>query len=403
MFHDTIRHQARHERYDALLTNKKIDGLKPQAKPYKTTDANGLFIVVLPTGTKSWRYLYKLDGKHKTKTFGTYPQISLADARQMLNDFKQELAQGISKVSVTFDAIKREWLIFKKATLKNIKHKQQIEYRLNEFVSPHIGKRPINSLKRADFVSIVQKVQQGGIIETAHRVGIHIRQVMDYAVDMGLIESHSANGLSRVLQTPKTKHMNCIAVSDAGKLLKAIDDYDEPTTRLGLLFASVTFVRTNELRFMKWNEIVDEKFWVIPAERMKMKKPHVVPLSDYALEILKQLEVHTGEYDYVFNSPTRPKHPISENTLLFALYRLGYRGIMTVHGFRALASTVLNEQSPFSHDVIERQLAHKETDQVRAAYNRAEYLDERIKLMDWWANWLQTSLKSSDTSEDGQH
>jgi len=218
----------------------------------------------------------------------------------------------------------------------------------------------------------VQRIQERGTIESAHRVGAHLRQIMDYAVDLGKIESHSASGLSRVLKTPKVKHMNCIAVEEAGELFKAINNYPEPMVRLGLILAALLFVRTNELRFMRWNEIVDQNIWVIPESRMKMKKPHVVPLSVYALKILDELEVHTGEYDLVFQSPKRQNHPISENTLLFALYRLGYRGQMTVHGFRALASTVLNEQSPFSHDVIERQLAHKETDLVRAAYNRAE-------------------------------
>jgi integrase len=377
-----------------VLTNKKIDGAKPTAKPYKLADAHGLYIHVLPSGTKSWRFNYKHNGKNKTHTFGTYPNLGLADARKSLNDFKRDLEQGIDEVSMSFDTLKRDWLIHRKQTLKNAKHKQQIEYRLDTFVSPHIGKRAIDTLKRADFVKIVQAIQAGGIVETAHRVATHIRQVMDYAVDLGLIESHSATGLSRVLQTPKVKHMGCIPVEDAGKLFKAINSYDEPVTRLGLILAAITFVRTNELRFMQWNEIQDDKFWVIPDSRMKMKKPHVVPLSDYALEILKELEIYTGDYEYVFQSPTRPKHPISENTLLFALYRLGYRGKMTVHGFRALASTVLNEQSPFSHDVIERQLAHKETDQVRAAYNRAEYLDERIKLMEWWADWVFSALNS---------
>jgi integrase len=380
-----------------LLTNKKIDGAKPKAKPYKLADAHGLYIHILPSGTKSWRFNYKHEGKNKTHTFGSYPNVGLADARQMLNDFKRDLEQGIDEVSMSFDTLKRDWLIHRKQTLKNAKHKQQIEYRLDTFVSPHIGKRAIDTLKRADFVKIVQAIQSVGIIETAHRVATHIRQVMDYAVDLGLIESHSANGLSRVLQTPKVKHMGCIPVEDAGTLFKAIDSYDEPVTRLGLILAAITFVRTNEIRFMRWDEIQDDKFWVIPESRMKMKKPHVVPLSDYALKVLKELEIYTGDYEYVFQSPTRPKHPISENTLLFALYRLGYRGKMTVHGFRALASTVLNEQSPFSHDVIERQLAHKETDQVRAAYNRAEYLDERIKLMAWWSDWVMNALSSPET------
>jgi len=378
------------------LTNKKIDGAKPKAKPYKLSDAHGLYIEVLPSGSKSWRYLYKLLGKHKTKTYGKYPDIGLADARVLHNQFKIELTQGI-KESPSFDSVKDDFLVHHLKTLKNAKHKQQVQYRLDEFVSPLLGKMPINTIKRTDLVNVVKSVQAKGVTETAHRVGTHIRQLFDYALDIGLIESHAANGLSRVLDTPKTKHMNCITVNDAGKLFKAITSYDEPVTRIGLKLAALTFVRTNELRFMRWSEIQDKTFWVIPAERMKMKKPHVVPLSDEAMKLLKEIEVYTGDYEFVFNSPKRPKHPVSENTLLFALYRLGYRGLMTVHGFRALASTVLNEQSPFSHDVIERQLAHKETDLVRAAYNRAEYLDERIKLMAWWSNWVASAELSCET------
>lgn len=383
------------------LTNKKIDGAKPKLKPYKLSDAHGLYIEVLPSGSKSWRYLYKLSGKHKTKTYGKYPDIGLADARQMHNDFKKELAIGI-KESKTFDDVKAEFIPFHLKTLKNAKHKQQVQYRLDEFVSPIIGHMPIDKIKRADLVNVVKLVQAKGITETAHRVGTHIRQLFDYALDVGIIEAHSANGLSRVLDTPKAKHMNCIPITDAGKLFKAISGYDEPITRIGLQIAAHTFVRTSELRFMKWDEIQDGKFWVIPESRMKMKKPHVVPLTDTVLKLLEQIEVYTGDYDYVLASPKRPNHPVSENTLLFALYRLGYRGLMTVHGFRALASTVLNEQSPFHHDVIERQLAHKETDLVRAAYNRAEYLDERIKLMAWWSNWAINAELSCETSEDDQ-
>jgi integrase len=374
------------------LTNKKIDGAKPKDKPYKLSDSQGLYIEVLPSGSKSWRYLYKVSGKHKTKTYGKYPNIGLADARQLHNDFKKELALGI-KETKTFDDVKAEFIPFHLKTLKNAKHKQQVQYRLDEFVSPIIGNMPIDKIKRSDLVEVVKKVQAKGITETAHRVGTHIRQLFDYALDVGIIEAHSANGLSRVLDAPKSKHMNCIPVKDAGTLFKAINDYDEPITRIGLQLAAHTFVRTSELRFMQWIEIQDKRFWVIPESRMKMKKPHVVPLSDTVLKLLKELEVYTGDYNYVLTSPKRAKHPVSENTLLFSLYRLGYRGLMTVHGFRALASTVLNEQSPFHHDVIERQLAHKETDLVRAAYNRAEYLDERIKLMDWWSDWINKQIQ----------
>lgn len=382
-----------------MLNTKQIDGLKAKDQQYKINDTESLYLIVTPRGVKSWRTNYKdkVTGKYKTHTFGRYPDIGLAKARLLNSEFKDQLAHGSVSKSLLFDEVKQEWYLHHLPKLKNIKHKQQVMYRLDEYVSPHIGKMPIDTIKRTDLVKVVQSVQALNIVETAHRVGTHIRQLFDYALDSGIIETHAANGLSRILQTPKTKHMNCIPIEDAGTLFKAINGYDEPITRHGLLLSALTFVRSNELRYMEWSEIKDKSFWVIPLDRMKMKKPHVVPLSEYALTVLKELEVYTGDYKYVFHSPKRPNHPISENTLLFALYRLGYRGIMTIHGFRALASTVLNEQSPFSHDVIERQLAHKETDLVRAAYNRAEYLDERIKLMDWWANWVLNALNSPET------
>lgn len=385
-----------------MLNTKQIDGLKAKDLQYKVNDTESLYLIVTPRGVKSWRTNYKdkATGKYKTHTFGRYPEIGLAKARLLNSEFKDKLAGGMVGKSSTFDEVKADWYKHHLPKLKNIKHKQQVQYRLDNYVSPIIGSMPIDAIKRVDLVKVVQSVQALHIIETAHRVGTHIRQVFDYAMDIGKVEIHAANGLSRVLQTPKTKHMNCIAIEDASKLFNAINTYDEPITRHGLLLSALTFVRSNELRYMEWSEIKDKRFWVIPAERMKMKIPHVVPLSDYALSVLQEIEVFTGDYKYVFQSPKRPNHPVSENTLLFALYRLGYRGIMTIHGFRALASTVLNEQSPFSHDVIERQLAHKETDLVRAAYNRAEYLDDRIKLMDWWSNWVNASLKSYETKQD---
>lgn len=371
-----------------MLNTKQIDAAKAKDVQYKLYDAQSLYLVVTPRSVKSWRTNYKVDGKGKTHTFGRYPEIGLAKARLLNSEFKDLLASGLAKTSPTFDEVKLDWYKHKLPSLKNIKHKQQIIYRLDTFVSPEIGKLPIDAIKRAKLVEVVHGVQSLGIIETAHRVGTHIRQIFDYAVDIGKIESHAANGLSRVLQTPKIKHMPCVPIDEAGELFKAIDTYDEPITRLGLMLLALTFVRTSELRHMEWSEIKDGEFWVIPAARMKMKKPHVVPLSKFTLGILEALKVYTGDFKYVLQSPKRPNHPISENTLLFALYRLGYRGRMTGHGFRALASTVLNEQSGFSFDVIERQLAHKETDAVRAAYNRAEYLDERIKLMNWWSHWI---------------
>ena len=216
-----------------------------------------------------------------------------------------------------------------------------------------------------------------------------IAAVFEYAQDVGALEVHPAGNLVRVLQSRKVKKpMASIDPAEAPALLAAIKGYDEPITRLGLQLLALTFVRVGELRGMRWTEVIEDgAVWVVPAARMKLRLPHVVPLSAQARAVLAQLELITGSAEHVFEPPIRPGHPISENTFLFALYRLGYRGRMTAHGFRALASTVLNEQSGFARDVIERQLAHKETDAVRAAYNRAEYLPQRREMMEWWGAW----------------
>lgn len=372
------------------LTVRAVDTAKPKDKGYKLTDSAGLYLYVTPAGGKSWRANYLRDGKQATRTYGRWPELSLADARKAHMAARDPVARTTTKTVPTFEAMAREWLKLKLPTLSNGKHQIQVENTLERFAIPAIGKRPIDTIKRAELVAVVQAVQVGGKVETAHRVAGRIAAVFDYAQDAGHIESHPAAGLVRVLQSRKVKKpMASIPITEAPALFRAIADYDEPVTRLGLLLLAHVFVRVGELRFMRWSELVEDGgVWVVPGERMKLRIPHVVPLAPQARSILVELHLINGDREFVLESPLKRGHPISENTFLFALYRLGYRGRMTAHGFRSLASTVLNEQSGFSRDVIERQLAHKETDAVRAAYNRAEYLPQRRDLMLWWADWL---------------
>lgn len=376
------------------LTVRAIEAAKPRDKGYKLADGAGLYLYITPAGGKSWRANYMRGGKQATRTYGRWPDLSLADARKAHAAARDVGESAAEKTAPTFEAVARDWLKLKLPTLSNGKHQIQVENTLERFAFPVFGKTPIDALRRADLVAAVQAVQVDGRIETAHRVAGRITAVFDYAQDVGLLELHPAAGLVRVLQSRKVKKpMASIPPVEAGALLRAIADYDEPVTRLGLQLLAHTFVRVGELRGMRWDELrEDGAVWVIPADRMKLRLPHVVPLSAQARQVLASLQVLNGDRDFVLNSPLRPGHPISENTFLFALYRIGYRGRMTAHGFRALASTVLNEQSGFAHDVIERQLAHKETDAVRAAYNRAEYLPQRRELMQWWANWLAAQV-----------
>lgn len=374
------------------LTVRAVETAKPRDKGYKLADGAGLYLFVTPAGAKSWRANYQREGKQATRTYGRWPDLSLADARRAHAAARDLVESGPAvKVAPTFEAITRDWLKIKLPTLSNGKHQIQVENTLERFVLPKIGKRPIDTVTRKELVALVQEVQATGIVETAHRVAGRITAVFDFAQDSGLVESHPASSLVRVLQSRKTKKpMASIPPGEAPALLAALKDYDEPVTRLGLQLLAHTFVRVGELRGMRWSEFKEDgAIWVVPGDRMKLRLPHVVPMSAQARAIIAQLQVLTGDRELVLDSPAKPGKQLSENTFLFALYRLGYRGKMTAHGFRALASTVLNEQSGFPAEVIERQLAHRETDAVKAAYNRAEYLPQRRELMAWWGNWVE--------------
>jgi integrase len=364
-----------------VLSVRQIEAAKPKEKGYKLADAHGLYLYITPAGGKSWRANYAQQGKQKTRTYGMYPAVSLALARA--------LHQAPRSDEHSFEAVAQEWLKIKLPTLSNGKHQAQVQATLERFAFPAIGSVPVAQLKRADLVKVVKAVAGRGTHETAHRLAGRIGMVLNYAQDCGYLESHPGAGLTRVLEAVKTVPMACVPVNEAHDLLKAIAGYGEPVTRLALLTLAHTFVRDNELRGMTAGEIKrDEMLWVIPAERMKKRRPHVVPLTTQSLALIdKALSYSTSSF--VFESIMRPGKPIGENTLLFALYRLGYRGRMTAHGFRSLASTVLNEQTKFSPDAIERQLSHEPKDETRAAYNRAAYLDERRQIMAWWSDWLQ--------------
>ena len=365
------------------LTIKTIEAAKPKDKPYKLSDGASLYLNISTTGVKSWRCNYSKSGKQKTKTFGTYPEISLADARKANILFKDG-ASG--KSSITFESVFNDWVKIKLPNLSNSKHQIQVVNTMTDHVLPFIGKLPIDSIPRKLLVEVVKK--RIDTPETAKRIAGRIGEVFTYAMNSGLIESHGAAQLAAILPKPKVKHHPCIDPLETGLLLKNIYHYNEPVTKLGLLLIAHTFVRFNELQGMKWDELIlDDHVWLIPGERMKMDVPHVVPLTKQAIAIIEELRQHS-QSEFVMESPLRRGHCISENTLLFALYSLGYRGKMTVHGFRALASTVLNETFPDSADAIERQLAHSETDAVRGSYNRAQYLPRRRDLMAWWSDWL---------------
>lgn len=379
------------------LTTLAVKAAKPRERAYKLADRDGLYLFVSPAGGKSWRANFTEAGKQKTRTYGRFPELDLAAAREAHRKVRggQPAPADARRrpPAPTFGAVAHEWLLTHLPGLSNPKHRGQVQGTLETYAYPTLKDRPIADITRAELVAVVKAV--GDKVETAHRVAGRVTAVFDYAQDAGIIERHPASHLTRVLPAKTVKNpMASVAPAEAGELLRAIDTYPDLVTRLGLHLVAHTFVRVSEALGMRWDELrEDGAIWVVPAERVKGKAekrlPHVVPLSKQARAILARLREINGDTDLVLDSPARPGHPLSENTLLFALYRLGYRGRMTVHGFRALASTVLNEQSDFPQDVIERQLQHKETDAVRAAYNRAQYLSQRRELMEWWSTWLE--------------
>jgi integrase len=328
-----------------------------------------------------WRVFVYERGQRATKVCRTH-----REAKEWGDAKEAELTGGSA---ITFAAAAERWLAWKLPQLDNANNVRTVDQSIREHVLPAIGDRKLSELKRADLVAVVRDISAAGKVETAHRVGQRIRAIFDHAVDHGDIENHPAAGLSRVLPVATKKPQFAVGPEELPALLKAIAGYSEPVTRLGLLLLAHTFVRTSELIGAQWTEIRGD-VWVIPESRMKRRIPHVVPLSEPVKAILAELRGITAEESpFVLSSRQNPAVSISNNTLLFALYRLGYRGRMTGHGFRALASTILNESGLWSRDCIERQLSHRETDQVRASYHRAEYLEERRRMMAWWSGRLR--------------
>lgn len=341
---------------------------------------------IVPHG-KGWRAHIYVRGHRESRTFRTRRQaVSWAHTRE------QELAAGGGRLS--FGEAAERWLAWKLPQLTNAENQRAVEQSIRDYVLPELATKQLADIRRRDLVNLVKAVAERGTVETSHRVGQRIRAIFDHAVDHGDIESHPAAGLSRVLPKAEEEHIAAVTPAELPELLRAVESYPEPVTRAGLLLMAHTFVRTSELIGARWREFQDD-IWIIPEARMKRRLPHVVPLSSEVQGILDGLRPMTDDSPYVLASPFQPQSPISKNTLLFALYRLGYRGRMTGHGFRSVASSILNESGKWSRDAIERQLAHGETDEVREAYHRAQYLAERRCMMEWYSAHLAASASTT--------
>jgi integrase len=384
------------------LSDTAARNAKSKSKPYKLADGEGLFLLVMPSGSKYWRMKYFFLGKEKTLALGVYPAVPLADARdgraharKLLaagkdpGETKKEIKQAASQQAAnTFEVVAREWFEKRKHEWAPITAEVALD-RLEMHILPKLGHRPIADITSPDVLAMLRVVEDRGALETARRVMNICGQIFRYAVATGRTERNPVPDLRGALKTPVVKHRSYLKESELPPYLKKLESYNgSPQTKLALRLLLLTFVRTNELRAAEWTEIDWHKAeWRIPADRMKMKELHIVPLSKQAIAVLRDLEKHSGNRKYVFPNEHQPSTFMSENTMLYALYRMGYHSRATGHGFRSTASTILNEHG-FRPDVIERQLAHGERNSVRAAYNHAQYLNERREMMQWWANYL---------------
>ena len=382
------------------LSESAVRNAGGREKPYKLHDERGLFLLVQPSGSRYWRFKYYFHGIEKLLSLGVYPDVRLSDARAKRDEARRQIAAGIDPSlkrrtekdarENTFGAIAAEWLEGKKNVLTQSSWERDRD-QLLKIVGPYLASRPIAEIRPAELLAVLRRLEKRGVLDTAYRVRAVCGRVFRYAIATGRAEHDISAALKGAL-TPKRSH-SYPAVTDpneVGQLLRAIEDYDgQKTTHAALRLAPYVFVRPGELRGAEWREFdLAHQEWRIPPARMKMKELHIVPLATQVVDILGELARWTGTYRFVFPAIGKRERPLSENTLNAALRRIGYsRDEMTGHGFRTIASTLLNELGA-NPDVIELQLAHKERNKVRAAYNRAQRLSERRALMQTWADFL---------------
>jgi integrase len=388
------------------LTELEIRASKAKPKPYKLYDEKGLFLLVKPSGVRLWRFKYVYSGVEKLLALGVYPDVPLKRARAKRDEARRLVADAVdpsakrksekSAQAQTFAAVAEEWLETKKKTLTQGTWTRDRD-QLVKLVGPYLGSYPIAQIEAPELLAVLKRLERRGIRDTAHRVRADCGRLFRYAIATGRAKRDPSADLKGALAPKATKNYAAITEpTKVGQLMRAIAEYDgQRTTHTALQLAPYVFVRPGELRGAEWTEFdLESAEWRIPAERMKMDETHIVPLSRQAVDILRELQPLTANNRYVFPAIGRQPRPLSENTLGAALRRIGYSSDeMTAHGFRTLASTLLNEQG-WHPDLIELQLAHKERNKVRAAYNRAQRLGERRKMMQAWADYLD-GLRSS--------
>jgi integrase len=379
-----------------MLTDTGIRNLAARERRYEVLDEAGLSIEVMPSGDKFWRLKIQIQGRVFKRSLGKYPAVGLKDARKARDEVRLQVAIGNNPFSKpqgrTFESLAREWLKTKIIPVMKPITVRTKTSRLERLVFPAIGGKSANMISPADVLKIAREIESRNAPELAHRVNQLCSQVFRYGVAIGAVDHDPAGDLRGALVPVKTQHHPTITdPRGIGALMRAIRGMDTERTRCALLLQAYTFVRPGDLRHAEWSEFDLEKMeWRISAEKMKMPRPHIIPLSTQAAAVVRETELYTGGGKYLFPSNRTASRPMSDATANAAIRRLGYaQDEFTGHGFRSMASTILNEHQ-WNRDWIERQLAHAEKDDVRAAYNFAEYLPERKKMMQWWADWLDT-------------
>ena len=405
-----------------LSIKQAIKKANSSTKTIKISDGGGMYLQIHPNGSQYWRMNCRINGKQITLSFGIWPDVSLAQARMMQEESKGKIGKGINPIEEKREQSRlqsEEMLVkeskedIRKNTFKKVsqewhkrqsphwteKHSRDVLNSLKHHVYSDLGEKPISSITKQDVISTLRKLEAEGMYETCYRVRQRLEAIFDYAEIEDHCIGNPSRGLQKIFTKPKPKSHHSLPISELPEFLKKIetDKVTSPSTVLAMKFMILTFVRSSELRFAVWEEInldSDEPLWVIPAERMKVPRTHHVPLSKQAVEILKKMQNYSGPEGYVFPQVRNPEKAMSENTLLYFSNRLGYAGRNTIHGFRAVASTVLNESMKWHPDVIELQLAHQESNKVRKAYNRAEHLAERRKMMEWWSDHVYGLMRT---------
>ncbi len=392
-----------------MLTDAQVRKIKPLDKKKRYSDEKGLYLEVTPSGGRFWRLKYRFNGRESTLTIGGYPEISLAQARRARDEARIQLYNNTDPNAVKnqrlqqmdestlFKSLALEWMEDRKAVIKETTYLRDLSV-FEKDLFPALGDIPIDQIKGKDVLACAKKIEERGAQEMAKRSIPLAGRIFRFAIRKGIIENDPTPHLQEALKPRKVKHMARLDISEFPPFLERMDRYHgNPMIKTAIQLMTLTFVRTAELRMMEWDEInFETKLWRIPADKMKMAQPHIVPLSRQALELIEGLRPLTGNKQYVFYNHSTAK-PMSSNALLCVIRTMGYNGKMTGHGFRGLASTTLHEQG-YMHDAIEIQLAHRVGNAVSQAYNHAQHLDYRIKMMQEWSDFIDSLRNRMTTS-----